>query len=139
VRGFSTPEAIEERYGLIADFERELVEAGTSVVKVMLHISEDEQKRRLTDRLARAEKQWKYNPGDVDERQFWPAYQEAYQIAIERTSVADAPWFVIPADKKWYARLAVQHLLLDTLRALDPAWPAVDYDVAAEQKRLAAT
>jgi len=139
VRGFSTPETIEQRYGVINDFEAELTARGTAVVKVMLHISADEQKKRLTERLERPEKHWKYNPGDVDERLLWPAYQEAYQIALERTSTTDAPWFVVPADHKWYARVAVQRLMLDALRGLRLEWPPADYDVAAEKKRLAAT
>ena len=139
VRGFSTPEAIEERYGIINEFERELVESGTTVIKVMLHISSVEQKARLQERLDRPDKHWKYNPGDVDERVHWDAYQEAYQIALTRTSTVDAPWYVIPANRKWYARWAVQHLLLGALRGLDPQWPTVDYDVEAEKVRLAAT
>ncbi len=139
VRGLSTPEAIEERYGLIAEFEQELVESGTTILKVMLHISSDEQKARLQERLDRPEKNWKFNPGDIDERKNWPAYMEAYQLALARTSTPDAPWFVVPADRKWYARWAVQQLLLTTLRNLDPQWPSVDYDVAAQKVRLAAT
>lgn len=139
VRGFSTPEAIEERYGIIADFEREIVASGTTIIKVMLHISSAEQKARLAERLDRPDKHWKYNPGDVDERALWPAYQEAYQIALTRTSTPDAPWYVVPADNKWYARWAVQNLLLEALQKLDPQWPSVDYDVEAEKARLAAT
>ncbi len=139
VRGFSTPETIEERYGIITEFERELAASGTTLIKVMLHISSKEQKERLTERLERPDKHWKYNPGDVDERMLWPAYQEAYQIALTRTSTPVAPWFVVPADRKWYARWAVQSLLLQALRGLDPQWPAADYDVEAEKKRLAAT
>jgi polyphosphate kinase 2 (PPK2 family) len=106
---------------------------------VMMHISPDEQKARLGRRLARPDKQWKYNPGDVDERMFWPHYQEAYQAVLDRTSTDAAPWYVVPADRKWYARLAVQSLVLEHLEAMDPQWPAVDYDVAAEQQRLRAT
>ncbi len=139
VRGFSTPEVIEERYGIIADFEKQLVVAGTTVIKVMLHISADEQKARLQERLDNPEKNWKFNPGDIDEREHWPAYQEAYQIALTRTSTPDAPWYVVPANHKWYARWAVQGLLLGALRGLAPEYPAVDFDVAAEKKRLAAT
>jgi len=108
-------------------------------VKVMLHIGRDEQKKRLTDRLNRSDKQWKYNPGDVDERLLWPAYQEAYQVALEKTSTPDAPWFVVPANHKWFARLSVQRLLLDALRGMALEWPEPDYDVEAEKKRLAAT
>lgn len=139
VRGFSTPEAIEQRYGLINDFEHELAASGTTIVKVMLHISADEQKARLQERLDRPDKRWKYNPGDIDERALWPQYQEAYEIAIERTSTVDAPWFVIPADRKWYARLAVQRLLLDALRGFSLEWPAADFDVEVERARLAAS
>ncbi|WP_294179695.1 PPK2 family polyphosphate kinase [uncultured Schumannella sp.] len=137
VRGLSSPEVVEERYGLINDFERELVAGGTRVVKVMLHISNSEQRERLAERLDRADKHWKYSPGDVDERQLWPAYMDAYQLALTRTSTPEAPWFVVPADRKWYARLAVQSLLLDALRGLDQRWPLADFDVEAEKKRLA--
>ena len=133
------PEAeIESRYDRIVEFERELVEAGTTIVKVMLHISADEQKARLGDRLADPAKQWKFNPGDLDERAFWPQYQEAYQVAIERTSTDAAPWFVVPANAKWYARAAVQQLLLDALGGLGLDWPVVDYDVEEQKARLAA-
>ncbi|MCU1420548.1 MAG: phosphate--nucleotide phosphotransferase [Microbacteriaceae bacterium] len=134
------PEAeIESRYDRIVEFERELVEAGTTIVKVMLHISSDEQKARLGDRLADPAKQWKFNPGDLDERAFWPQYQWAYQVAIQRTSTDAAPWFVVPANAKWYARAAVQRLLLDALGGLDLDWPVVDYDVEEQKARLAAS
>jgi len=113
--------------------------SGTTLIKVMLHISSDEQKARLQERLDRPDKNWKFNPGDIDERAHWDAYQEAYQIAIVRTSTPDAPWFVVPANRKWYARWAVQSLLLDALRRLDPQWPAVDFDVEEQKARLAAT
>jgi len=135
VRGFSAPEVIEERYGLINDFERSLTASGTTIIKVMLHISKAEQKLRLQARLDDPTKQWKYNPGDLDERALWDEYQDAYQVAIERTS--EVPWHVVPANKKWYARLAVQRLLIGALRDLKLEWPAADYDVAAEKKRLA--
>lgn len=138
VRGLSAPEVIEERYGLITEFERELVADDTTIVKVMLHIGADEQKERLRERLDRAEKNWKYSPGDLDERAFWPAYMEAYQLALERTSTDLAPWFVVPADHKWYARIAVQRVLLEELRALAPKWPKADFDVEAEKERLRA-
>ena len=139
VRGFSTPEEIEQRYGIINEFEASLAAEHTTVLKVMLHIGFDEQKKRLASRLDRPDKHWKYNPGDVDERLLWPAYQDAYQVAFERTSTADAPWFVIPANHKWFARLAVQRLLLDALRGMKLEWPVADYDVEAEKARLAAT
>jgi PPK2 family polyphosphate:nucleotide phosphotransferase len=139
VRGLSTPEEVEARYPVIVDFEEELRSAGTTIVKVMLHISRDEQKQRLAERLERPDKHWKYNPGDVDERAYWDGYMEAYRIAIERTSTDAAPWYVVPADKKWYARLAVQRLLIDALDSLDLGWPAAEFDVEVEKRRLAAT
>ena len=139
VRGFSSPEVIEQRYDLIAAFERELAADGIRMVKVMLHISPDEQKERRAERLDRPDKHWKYNPGDVDERALWDDYMEAYRIAIARTSTDEAPWFVVPADRKWYARLAVQRLVVDALRDLDQDWPPADFDVEAEKRRLAAT
>ncbi len=123
----------------VEDFEQEIVATGTTVIKVMLHISADEQKARLQERLDRPDKHWKFNPGDIDERAYWNDYQEAYQIALERTSTPDAPWYVIPADRKWYARWAVQHLLLGAMRRLDPQWPVADYDVEEQKRRLAAT
>lgn len=138
VQGLSTPEAVERRYGLITEFEQELVADDTTVIKVMLHISADEQKERLQKRLARPDKHWKYNTGDLDQRAKWPEYMEAYQLALERTASDTAPWFVVPANHKWYARLAVQRLLLTSLRRINPQWPAADYDVEAEKARLAA-
>ena len=139
VRALAPAEEIERRYGAINDFEKQLTDAGTRIVKVMLHISPDEQKARLMERLDRPDKHWKYNPGDVDERKLWPDYMDAYQVMFERTSTPEAPWHVIPANRKWYARLAVQALLLEALEAIDPQWPAADFDVAAEKARLAAT
>jgi PPK2 family polyphosphate:nucleotide phosphotransferase len=139
VRSLASPEEIERRYGAINEFEARLVERGTTIVKVMLDISYEEQRSRLMKRLDRPDKHWKYNPGDVDERQLWPQYMAAYQIALERTSTASAPWYVVPANHKWYARLAVQALLIDALDRINPQWPAADFDVEAEKARLAAT
>ncbi|GAA2173725.1 hypothetical protein GCM10009846_16820 [Agrococcus versicolor] len=138
VRGLSRPEVIEERYGRIVEFERRIADAGIHLVKVMPHISYEEQGERLLERLDRPDKHWKYNPGDVDERMLWDDYQRAYAIAIDRTARAAAPWHVVPADRKWYARLAVQELLIDALERIDPQWPAADYDVDAERERLVA-
>ena len=139
VRALAAAEVIEERYGRIIDFEHEVVVSGTTIVKVMLQISAGEQKKRLRERLDRADKNWKYNPGDIDERAHWLAYQEAYQAAIARTSTAEAPWYVVAADHKWYAHIAVQQILLDALRGLQLDWPPANYDIEAEKKRLAAS
>ena len=137
VRGFADPAEIGRRYGAINDFEARLVDEGFSIVKCMLHISADEQEVRLAERLENPEKHWKYNPGDLDERALWPAYREAYEIALERTHTDVAPWHVVPSDKKWFRNLAVGHLLLQTLRGMDLQWPAADFDVEAEKARLA--
>lgn len=139
VRELAPPAEIERRYGAINAFEKRLTDAGTRIVKVMLHISKDEQRDRLAERLERPDKHWKYNPGDVDERMLWDDYMAAYQTVFDRTSTAYAPWFVVPANNKWYARLAVQELLLDALEDIDPQWPTADYDVEAEKARLAAS
>ena len=139
VRSLASAEEIERRYDAINAFEAEVAAAGTRIVKVMLHISPEEQKTRLMERLERPDKHWKYNPGDVDERMLWDQYMAAYQTVFERTSTAQAPWHVVPADHKWFARLAVQELLLDALQQIDPQWPAADFDVEAEKKRLAAS
>src|SRR5690349_15162512 len=127
------------RYAQINTFEASVVESGTTIVKVMLHLSSDEQKARLGERLERPDKYWKYNPGDIDERAQWPAYQEAYQAVLDRCSTDAAPWFVVPADRKWYARLAVQQLLLEHRRLMAPQWPGPDFDVEVEKERLART
>jgi PPK2 family polyphosphate:nucleotide phosphotransferase len=137
VRSFAPPEEIERRYGAIVAFERKLAASGTTIVKVMLHISKDEQRERLGERLDRPDKHWKYNPGDIDERLLWDDYQQAYQIAFDRTSTDVAPWYVVPANRKWYARLAVQQLLIGALQDMHLEWPAADFDVAAERRRLA--
>ncbi|CAH0145360.1 polyphosphate kinase 2 family protein [Microbacterium foliorum] len=139
VRSLAPAAEIERRYDAINDFEAQVAASGTRIVKVMLHISPEEQKSRLMERLERPDKHWKYNPGDVDERLLWDDYMAAYQTVFDRTSSDVAPWHVIPADHKWFARLAVQELLLDALQRIDPQWPAADFDVEAEKKRLAAS
>jgi len=136
VRELSPPDEIERRYGAINDFETELVQGGTTLIKCMLHISPKEQKERLLARLEDPTKHWKYNPKDLGERARWGEYRSAYEIALERTNTELAPWYVIPADKKWYRNLAVGNLLLETLRRLDPPWPKADFDVDVEKQRL---
>jgi PPK2 family polyphosphate:nucleotide phosphotransferase len=136
VRELAPAEEIERRYAVINDFESELVGSGVTIVKCMLHISSDEQKARLLARLDDPSKHWKFNPNDLAERARWADYRAAYEIALERNNTEHAPWHVIPADKKWYRDLAIGHLLLETLRGLDPKWPAADFDVAAERQRL---
>jgi polyphosphate kinase 2 (PPK2 family) len=105
-------------------------------VKCMLHISADEQKRRLLRRLDNPRKYWKFNADDVDERASWPAYREAYEGALEHTNTEIAPWYVIPSDKKWYRNLAIGQLLLETLQGMALRWPEPDFDVEQQKRRL---
>ncbi|OZC47256.1 PPK2 family polyphosphate--nucleotide phosphotransferase [Rhodococcus sp. 14-2483-1-1] len=130
-------EVWEQRFDEINAFEKELTDEGTIVVKVALFVSADEQKKRLQERLDRPDKYWKYNPGDVTERGFLPQYRTAYQRVLDRTDTDHAPWYVVPADRKWYSRLAVTEILIDALEQLDLDWPAPDFDVELEKKRLA--
>ena len=139
VHELAPPATIGRRYGQINDFEQSLVENGTTVIKVMLHISREEQGERLARRLDRKDKLWKFTENDIRERKFWADYQKAYEIALDKTSTNVAPWYVVPANHKWYARLAVHHLLLHHLRAMDPQWPMPTYDVADQKAALART
>ncbi len=139
VRELVEPAVLDKRYDEINRFEAKAVASGTAVVKVALLVSYEEQRARLAERLERPDKHWKYDPSDVDSRALWPAYQDAYQVMLDRTSTEVAPWHVVPADRKWFARLAVSELLLDALRRLDLGWPTADFDVEEEKRRLAAT
>ncbi|MER5948769.1 polyphosphate kinase 2 family protein [Streptomyces sp. NPDC001904] len=130
--------SLGRRYGQINRFEKTLADDGVTVIKCFLHISYEEQKRRLLERLDNPDKYWKFSPGDIDDRTLWPAYQEAYEIALERCSTDAAPWFVIPADRKWYRNWAVSTLLQEHLEALDPQYPKADFDVAECRRRLLA-
>ncbi|MDQ4501973.1 PPK2 family polyphosphate kinase [Sinomonas sp. ASV322] len=137
VHGWADAGELERRYAAIQDFEVRLADRGTSVLKVMLHISRDEQKRRLEARLDDPTKYWKYSSDDVSERVHWDAYMEAYDVALRRTSMPSAPWYVVPADSKWYSRMVVQELLVAELERLDPQWPPASFDIEEEKRRLA--
>jgi len=139
VHGWADAEEIERRCRAINEFEEQLAREGTEIVKVMLHISHVEQGERLMERLTRPDKHWKFSPGDVDEREHWDSYLEAYDRALAATSTEHAPWTVVPADRKWYARIAVQQLLRDALERIGPTWPAADFDVDEQAERLRAT
>ncbi len=138
VRGLADEDEIERRYEAINDFERRLVDSGTTVIKCMLHVSSQTQEERLLERLDNPEKHWKYNPGDVDERALWSSYQDAYEIALERCNTEAAPWHVVPADRKWYRNWAIGSLLHESLEAFELGWPVADFDVDAERARLLA-
>jgi len=127
------------RYAAVNRFEQALVSDEVTVVKVFLHISPDEQKERLLARLDNPDKHWKFDPADIDERAVWADYRTAYEAALERCASDAAPWYVVPADRKWYRNWAISRLLLETLTDLDPRFPAATFDVEAERRRLLET
>jgi polyphosphate kinase 2 (PPK2 family) len=105
-------------------------EEGTTILKFYLNIDKDEQKRRLEDRLKQPEKQWKFNVGDLDERKLWPEYLQAYEDMLSKTSTEWAPWYIIPANQKWYRNLAVSRILVETLEELKMKFPPPSLDLA---------
>ena len=119
-----------KRYAIINDFEANLVASGTTIVKFFLHISKEEQAERFRKRLENPEKHWKFRRADLEEREHWDEYQEAFEAAISKTSTPVAPWYVIPADHKWYRDWSVLTVLVETLRAMDPQYPAPEEDLA---------
>ena len=126
------------RYASINRFEARLVTDQVRVVKVFLHISKEEQRQRLLARLDDPTKLWKFNPRDVDERASWDDYQEAYAAALERCNSDAAPWYRIPADRKWYRNWAVASLLVEQLEDMKLTWPKADFDVEEQRARLLA-
>jgi PPK2 family polyphosphate:nucleotide phosphotransferase len=112
-----------KRYGQINDFERMLTENGTTIVKFFLAIDRDEQRRRFEARIDDPTKRWKFSMGDLEERKYWDAYQAAFEDALSKTSTAWAPWYVVPANRKWVRDVAVATILADTLAALKTAYP----------------
>jgi PPK2 family polyphosphate:nucleotide phosphotransferase len=130
-----TQDLWDERLRDIAGFEDYLTRQGTVVVKFFLHVSRKEQKKRFLERLDKPEKNWKFSAADVHERKYWDRYMAAYEDAIRATASKRAPWYVVPADNKWYTRLVVAAAVVQTLEQLDLAYPKVD---AAQRKALAA-
>ncbi len=126
VHGLVDDELVRRRFRHIREFEQLLVDEGTTIVKVFLHISKAEQAERLQARLDEPNKRWKFSKADVAERARWDDYQRAYEDAIAETSTDAAPWYVVPADRKWYRNLVVSKILIDTLEALDMAYPPVE-------------
>jgi len=113
----------EDRYSSIEQFEAHLARNGTKIVKIFLNVSKEEQKARFLDRLNEEDKNWKFSTGDLKERALWEAYMEAYETAITKTSKDHAPWFIIPADQKWFARVAAVQIIIDALEEMDLAFP----------------
>lgn len=122
-RELVTGEIWAQRYRQIRHFEQYLWENGTVVVKIFLHISKDEQRERLLDRIREPDKNWKFNAGDIEERRYWNEYMKAYEQMLENTSTPYAPWYVVPADSKWFARYLVSEIVLDALKWIDPQVP----------------
>ena len=138
VHDLAKPEVIERRYDEINRFEKELVSSGTKVVKFCLHISYDEQRNRLLERLKDPEKRWKFKENDIDERAYWDDYQSAYSIAITQCSTPSAPWYVVPANDKDYRNWAISRILVETLEEMDPKYPQPKLDIPRLVKRLKA-
>ncbi|MCB1230349.1 MAG: polyphosphate kinase 2 family protein [Verrucomicrobiae bacterium] len=123
------PESVwSKRYEHIVNFEKMLVDEGTTIVKIFLHISNGEQKERLQARLDEPAKHWKFNPGDLDDRALWPKFMEAYEDVLTKTSSEHAPWFVIPADRKWYRNLVVAQIVIAAMRGMEMKFPPVNFD-----------
>ena len=127
VKKFAPAKVIEERYEQINDFERYLTDNGTVILKFMLHISKDEQRDRLQQRLDKPEHNWKFNPSDLEDRKLWNDYQGAYETALTRCSTKIAPWHVIPADKKWRRNVLIAAIVRGTLDEMDPRYPKPDW------------
>lgn len=136
VHNLAPAAAIERRYSQINSFERELVRSGTRVVKFMLHISYEEQRKRLLERLKDPDKHWKFSEHDIDERAYWDDYMSAYSIAVTRCSTQWAPWYVVPANDKDYRNWAVASILIETLEDMDPKYPQPRLDIPRLIKRL---
>ncbi len=119
------------RYEHIANFEQMLADEGTTIIKLFLHISKEEQRERLQERLDRPEKNWKFDPADLGPRSKWDQYQEAFEAALSRTSTEQAPWYVIPANRKWYRNLVVSEILVQTLQGLNMTFPEAAPDIAS--------
>ena len=127
-RRIDLEKVIEYRYEDIRHFEEYLYRNNVRTVKIFLHVSKDEQARRFLSRIEEPEKNWKFSGGDYEERAWWDAYQEAFESAIDATATEHCPWYVVPADHKWYMRYVVSEIILATLRDMDPRYPAVTAD-----------
>lgn len=118
----------KRRYQHVLDFERMLAEEGTTIIKIFLHISKEEQRQRLQARLKIPHKHWKFNPADLEDRAHWSDFMKAYEDVISKTSTESAPWYVVPADRKWYRNLVVSRIVIENLRKLDLAFPKIDFE-----------
>ncbi len=129
VKELAPEEQWKRRYDEINEFERILANNGTRIIKFYLHISKDEQKERLQSRLDDPEKHWKFNVSDLDDRELWDDYQKAFEDAINKCGTKEAPWYVVPANRKWYRNLLVAQTIADTLEEMAPQWPEEEPDL----------
>ena len=123
-------DVVEKRYEHIRNFEQMLVDEGTTIIKIFLHISKDEQKRRFEARLNRPEKNWKFKKGDIKERAFWEQYHEVFEQMLKKTTTDDSPWYVVPADNKKYRNEIISSLILETLESFKMQWPQPEEDLS---------
>lgn len=123
VKGYASPEAIEQRYDEINSFEKMLTQNGVVILKFMLHISKEEQGERLKERVADPAKRWKFNPGDLDDRKLWDQFMGAYEVAVKRCSTEHAPWHVIPSDRNWVRNYLIGRIVREKLEAMNPQFP----------------
>jgi PPK2 family polyphosphate:nucleotide phosphotransferase len=128
VHSLVAPDVWRKRYDHINDFERMLVEEGTTILKFYLNIDQEEQRERFQARLDDPSKHWKFNPGDLKERELWSEYTKAYEDVLSKTSTEWAPWYVVPANRKWYRNLVIASIIIDTLEKLDMHFPEPDFD-----------
>ena len=126
----------QQRYGSIADLEKHLHRNGTQIVKIFLHLSYEEQRKRFLARIDEPDKNWKFSTSDIHERKYWKHYMKAYEDCFQATSSRHAPWYVVPSDRKWYRNWAIGRILLETLREQRLDWPEPDYDIDEQKARL---
>ena len=131
VHNLAPAKVIEQRYEQINRFERLLADNGVKIVKLFLHISSEEQRERLQERVDIPEKRWKFNPGDLEERKHWDSYMKAFEIAINRCSTAWAPWYVVPANRNWYRNAIVARIIRSAMEDMKPQYPAYSFDPSA--------
>lgn len=124
--------AIEKRYGQIRNFEEYLWENGIWTVKFFLHISREEQKKQFLERIEDKSKNWKFSKSDLKEREYWDAYQDAYEKAINKTATEKCPWYVIPSDNRWFARMLVSEIIVKTMKEIDPKYPEISTEAEAD-------
>lgn len=137
IPGIKSPEDLDKdfwkkRYKSIRNFEEHLVNSGTVIIKFFLHLSKDEQKERFLKRIEDTSKNWKFSAGDLEERKLWKKYMEAYEDAISETATSDAPWYIIPADKKWFSRIAISTVIVETLKNMKLKYPELPKEEAAD-------